>query len=143
MITDEDKERVRQATDILQLVGETVELRRRGADFWGCCPFHHEKSPSFHVNPSTGLWKSTYVMVTLDNHTCNTQTLNTVWVDSTLCKPLSIRNLLSFSIKHLNKVTTNNLALLLWVGNTFQILKELLRCINADNEGQHVADAVH
>ena len=57
MITDEDKERVRQATDILQLVGETVELRRRGADYWGCCPFHHEKSPSFHVNPSTGLWK--------------------------------------------------------------------------------------
>lgn len=57
MITDEDKERVRQATDFLQLVGETVELRRRGADWWGCCPFHHEKSPSFHVNPSTGLWK--------------------------------------------------------------------------------------
>lgn len=57
MITDEDKERVRKATDFLQLVGETVELRRRGADWWGCCPFHHEKSPSFHVNPSTGLWK--------------------------------------------------------------------------------------
>ena len=57
MITDEDKERVRQATDMLQLVGETVELRRRGGDWWGCCPFHHEKSPSFHVNPSTGLWK--------------------------------------------------------------------------------------
>ena len=57
MITDEDKERVRQATDILQLVGETVELRQRGQDFWGCCPFHHEKSPSFHVNPQTGLWK--------------------------------------------------------------------------------------
>ena len=57
MITDEDKERVRQATDFLQLVSETVELRRRGADWWGCCPFHHEKSPSFHINPSTGLWK--------------------------------------------------------------------------------------
>ena len=57
MITNEDKERVRQATDMLQLVGETVELRRRGGDWWGCCPFHHEKSPSFHVNPSTGLWK--------------------------------------------------------------------------------------
>lgn len=56
MITEEDKERVRQATDILALVGETVELRQRGADWWGCCPFHHEKSPSFHVNPSTGLW---------------------------------------------------------------------------------------
>lgn len=57
MITDEDKERVRQATDILQLVGETVDLRQRGNDWWGCCPFHHEKSPSFHVIPSTGLWK--------------------------------------------------------------------------------------
>ncbi|MCH4084125.1 MAG: DNA primase [Olsenella sp.] len=57
MITDEDKERVRQATDMLQLVGETVELKRRGSDWWGCCPFHHEKSPSFHVNPTTGLWK--------------------------------------------------------------------------------------
>lgn len=57
MIGEEDKERVRQATDFLQLVGETVELRRRGADWWGCCPFHHEKSPSFHINPSTGLWK--------------------------------------------------------------------------------------
>jgi DNA primase len=56
VITEEDKERVRQATDILALVGETVELRQRGADWWGCCPFHHEKSPSFHVNPSTGLW---------------------------------------------------------------------------------------
>ena len=56
MITDEDKERVRQATDLVQLVSETVVLRPRGNDFWGCCPFHHEKSPSFHVTPSTGLW---------------------------------------------------------------------------------------
>lgn len=57
MITDEDKERVRQATDVLALVGETVELRQRGTSFWGCCPFHQEKSPSFHVDPQTGLWK--------------------------------------------------------------------------------------
>ena len=57
MITDEDKERVRQATDVLALVGETVELRQRGNTFWGCCPFHQEKNPSFHVDPSTGLWK--------------------------------------------------------------------------------------
>ena len=57
MITDEDKERVRQATDFQQLVSETVELRQRGSDFWGCCPFHHEKTPSFKINPSTGLWK--------------------------------------------------------------------------------------
>lgn len=56
MISEEDKERVRQATDFVQLVAETVELRQRGQDFWGCCPFHGEKTPSFKVNPSTGLW---------------------------------------------------------------------------------------
>ena len=56
VISDEDKERVRQATDIVQLVGETVELRQRGREFWGCCPFHHEKTPSFKVDPATGLW---------------------------------------------------------------------------------------
>ncbi len=56
VISDEDKERVRQAIDIVQLVGETVELRQRGREFWGCCPFHHEKTPSFKVDPATGLW---------------------------------------------------------------------------------------
>lgn len=56
MIGDEDKEKVRQATDFVQLVAETVELRQRGQEFWGCCPFHDEKSPSFKVNPATGLW---------------------------------------------------------------------------------------
>ena len=56
MITDEDKERVRQAIDFVMLVSETVELKPRGQDYWGCCPFHQEKSPSFKINPSTGLW---------------------------------------------------------------------------------------
>ena len=57
MISNEDKERVRRETDVLALVGETVELRQRGNTWWGCCPFHNEKSPSFHVDPRTGLWK--------------------------------------------------------------------------------------
>lgn len=57
MISDADKERVREATDFVSLVAETVVLRQRGAnDFWGCCPFHQEKSPSFHVKSDTGLW---------------------------------------------------------------------------------------
>ena len=56
MITDEAKERVRQATDCVTLVSETVELKPRGQDYWGCCPFHQEKSPSFKINPSTRLW---------------------------------------------------------------------------------------
>lgn len=57
MSREEDKERVRTATDFLALVSETVQLKRRGQDYWGCCPFHQEKSPSFHINPATGLWK--------------------------------------------------------------------------------------
>lgn len=57
MISEDEKEKVREATDIVELVSETVQLTPRGADLWGCCPFHHEKSPSFHVIPSRGLWK--------------------------------------------------------------------------------------
>ena len=56
MIPEEDKEKVRAATDLVALVGETVELRQRNGEFWGCCPFHGEKTPSFHVIPSTQAW---------------------------------------------------------------------------------------
>ncbi len=57
LITPEDKQKIREATDLVALVGETVVLRQRGNDFWGCCPFHNEKTPSFHVIPDTGFWK--------------------------------------------------------------------------------------
>ncbi len=57
MFTPEEKLKVREATDLVALVGETVALRSRGRDLWGCCPFHHEKSPSFHVMPDRGFWK--------------------------------------------------------------------------------------
>lgn len=56
MISDEDKNRVRDATDLVALVQETVELKPRGHDLWGCCPFHGEKSPSFHIIPATQVW---------------------------------------------------------------------------------------
>lgn len=56
MISDEDKDRVRAATDLVQLVQETVELKPRGQEFWGCCPFHGEKTPSFHIIPATQVW---------------------------------------------------------------------------------------
>ncbi|MEA2736299.1 MAG: primase, partial [Humisphaera sp.] len=46
------KSRVLQATDIVDLIGRTVSLKRRGKDFVGLCPFHQEKTPSFHVSPS-------------------------------------------------------------------------------------------
>ena len=56
MISDEDRERVRSATDLVELVQETVELKPRGHEFWGCCPFHGEKTPSFHIIPATQVW---------------------------------------------------------------------------------------
>ena len=42
---------VRDRTDIVAVVGERVQLRKSGGSFKGLCPFHQEKSPSFHVMP--------------------------------------------------------------------------------------------
>lgn len=55
-IPDEDIQRVRDATDIVQLVSESVLLKQRGRLWWGNCPFHQEKTPSFKVDPATQLW---------------------------------------------------------------------------------------
>lgn len=46
------KSKVLQAIDIVELIGQSVSLKRRGKDFVGLCPFHQEKTPSFHVSPS-------------------------------------------------------------------------------------------
>src|SRR6202166_1841573 len=42
-------EEILRRTDLVQLVGRRVKLERRGRIFWGLCPFHKEKSPSFKV----------------------------------------------------------------------------------------------
>src|SRR5258707_12235224 len=42
-------EEILRRTDIVQLVGRRVKLVRKGRVFWGCCPFHKEKTPSFKV----------------------------------------------------------------------------------------------
>ncbi|HEU4410969.1 MAG TPA: CHC2 zinc finger domain-containing protein, partial [Polyangiaceae bacterium] len=47
---------VRQRTDLAALVGETVKLMRRGRSWLGLCPFHKEKTPSFHVTPERGMF---------------------------------------------------------------------------------------
>ncbi len=55
-ISDEDVARVRDATDLVTVVSERVPLRQKGRLFWGNCPFHGEKTPSFKVDPATQLW---------------------------------------------------------------------------------------
>src|SRR5215471_9913141 len=50
-------EEVLRRTDIVQLVGKRVKLTRRGQQFWGCCPFHKEKSPSFKVENARRTYK--------------------------------------------------------------------------------------
>ena len=53
---EEARERVRDATDIVQLIGERVALRRAGRSYKGLCPFHTEKTPSFTVTPDRQIW---------------------------------------------------------------------------------------
>jgi DNA primase len=48
--TDDWVERVRAASDIVEVIGQTVQLKRVGRNWTGLCPFHKEKTPSFSVN---------------------------------------------------------------------------------------------
>jgi len=52
VIPDEVIDEVRERTDIVSVVGEHVQLKKVGASHKGLCPFHQEKTPSFHVNPA-------------------------------------------------------------------------------------------
>jgi len=56
-IPKETVDQIIHAADILEVVGDYVQLKRQGQNYWACCPFHNEKSPSFSVNPSKGLYK--------------------------------------------------------------------------------------
>ena len=51
MISDATIEDVRERTDIVQVIGDRIPLKRASGGFVACCPFHHEKTPSFHVSP--------------------------------------------------------------------------------------------
>jgi DNA primase len=56
-IPKETVDQIIHTADILEVVGDYVQLKRQGQNYWACCPFHNEKSPSFSVNPSKGLYK--------------------------------------------------------------------------------------
>lgn len=49
-ISSQTIDEINARTDIVALVGEYTRLDRRGEEWWGCCPFHNEKTPSFHVS---------------------------------------------------------------------------------------------
>ncbi len=55
-IPEETIEAIRNRIDIVDLVGRYVALKQAGRSFKGLCPFHHEKTPSFHVNPQLGIF---------------------------------------------------------------------------------------
>ena len=55
-ISQSSIEEVNSRTDIVSLIGEYTRLEKRGTEYWGCCPFHNEKTPSFHVVPDRKMY---------------------------------------------------------------------------------------
>ena len=56
-IPDQFLDELLARTDIVDLVSESVRLTKKGNSYWGCCPFHSEKTPSFHVVPDRQIFK--------------------------------------------------------------------------------------
>ena len=56
IISQETKDAVLAAVDIVSVVSDYVQLENRGNQWWGCCPFHHEKTPSFSVTPDKKMY---------------------------------------------------------------------------------------
>ena len=57
MIPQETVNRILDAAQIVDVVGDFVTLKKNGGNYTACCPFHNEKTPSFSVSPSKGIYK--------------------------------------------------------------------------------------
>ena len=57
MISQDTIQHITNRIDIIEIVGEFVKLKKRGANYLGNCPFHNEKTPSFTVSPSKEIYK--------------------------------------------------------------------------------------
>ncbi len=56
-ITPEIKDRILSSLDIVDIISDVVDLHRKGINYWALCPFHGEKTPSFSVSPTKGIYK--------------------------------------------------------------------------------------
>ena len=56
-IDPETVERIKQAAAVADVIGDYVTVKKKGANYWACCPFHGEKTPSFSISPSKGIYK--------------------------------------------------------------------------------------
>ena len=57
MIPQDTVNRILDTAQIVDVVGDFVTLKKRGSNYQACCPFHNEKTPSFSVSPSKGIYK--------------------------------------------------------------------------------------
>ena len=56
-ISETTIEQIRTSADIIDVISSYIELKKRGRNFFGLCPFHDEKTPSFSVNPEKQIYK--------------------------------------------------------------------------------------
>ena len=57
MIDRQTVDRIYAAANIVEIIGDYVTLKKKGVNYQACCPFHQEKTPSFVVSPSKGVYK--------------------------------------------------------------------------------------
>lgn len=57
MIDKETVDRIFASANIVEVISDFVQLKKKGVNYQACCPFHNEKTPSFVVSPSKGLFK--------------------------------------------------------------------------------------
>ncbi len=48
---------IKQRADVLEIISDFLSVKRKGQNYWACCPFHDEKTPSFSINPAKGFYK--------------------------------------------------------------------------------------
>ena len=58
-------DKIRDQADIVDIISQDVELKRKGINYFGVCPFHDEKTPSFSVSPSKQIYPVSYTHLTL------------------------------------------------------------------------------